>query len=100
MKRLAFLLGAIALGSTAGGQARAQADVFRMAAECPRIFTSDCAHISYRLAALVRRRGHRCEKVDMVSKYLFGRGFTLRCNGFAYRYEIEDVGGRWQVRAY
>lgn len=100
MKRIAILLGAIAIGSYAGGEAQAQDDVFRMANQCPRIFTRDCPHISYRLAALVRRRGHRCDQVTMVIKHLFGRGFTLRCNDFAYRYDIEDVGGRWQVKAY
>jgi len=99
MKQIAILVGAIAIGGLAGGEAHAQDDVYRMANQCPRIFGSDCAHISYRLAALVRRKGHRCDKVTMINKHLFGRGFTLRCNNFNYKYEIEDVGGRWQVKA-
>lgn len=98
MRQIAILIGAIAIGGYAGSDAHAQADVYRMSKQCPRIFKNDCPHISYRLAALVRRMGHRCDRVSMVSKHLFGRGFTLRCNDFEHSYNIEDAGGRWQVK--
>jgi len=99
MRQIAILIGAIAIGGFAGSDAHAQADVFRMAKQCPRIFKTDCPHISYRLAALVRRKGLRCDRVSMVSKHIFGRGFTLRCNDFDYSYNIEDAGGRWRITA-
>lgn len=50
------------------------------------------------LVGMVRRRGYRCDTVNAARPFLFvGQGFVLDCNGFHYRYSIEDRGGNWTV---
>ena len=43
---------------------------------------------------LIRGAGFRCDTVDSVSPFLLSHGFTAHCNGYRYKYEIEDKGGR------
>lgn len=50
------------------------------------------------LIALIRLRGYRCDTINAARPFLFsGSGYVLDCDGFRYRYTIEDRGGRWTV---
>ena len=49
------------------------------------------------LVRLVRAKGYRCDSISSMRPFVMSRGFTLVCNRFAYKYEIEDKGGIWQV---
>lgn len=50
------------------------------------------------LVGMVRLRGYRCDTVNAARPFLLvGQGFVLDCNGFRYRYSIEDRGGNWTV---
>lgn len=46
------------------------------------------------MVARVRIQGYRCDSVNQVLPFIFGGGITLSCNGFRYKYEFEDHGGR------
>lgn len=47
---------------------------------------------------LVRRAGYRCDSVSSISKWVFSVGFNVTCNGYRYKYEIEDRGGKWRAK--
>lgn len=49
------------------------------------------------LVEITRAYGYRCDTVSAALPWAWSYGFTLRCNGFRYEYEIEDRGGRWTV---
>jgi hypothetical protein len=44
---------------------------------------------------LIRANGWRCDSVSSLVPFVMSRGFTIVCNRFAYKYELEDRGGRW-----
>jgi len=46
---------------------------------------------------LVRRSRYRCDSVSSISSWATKPGFTVTCNGYRYKYYIEDKGGRWTV---
>lgn len=46
---------------------------------------------------LIRRSGYRCDSVSTLRSWLTKPGFTVLCNQYRYKYEIEDRGGRWRV---
>ena len=48
-------------------------------------------------SALIRRSGYRCNSVSTIRSWLTKPGFTVLCNQYRYKYEIEDRGGRWKV---
>ena len=50
------------------------------------------------LQAIIQASGYRCDTVDSVNPYLVGKGYHVFCNNFAYRYDVEDVGGRLVVK--
>ena len=49
------------------------------------------------LVGLVRHRGYACSSVSAALPFIFGGGYTLRCNNNRYSYEIRDIGGNWRV---
>lgn len=49
------------------------------------------------LVTLTRAYGYRCDSISAAMPWAFSYGFTLRCNGYRYSYEIEDRGGTWVV---
>jgi hypothetical protein len=50
------------------------------------------------VAELVEAYGYRCDSISSFLPFVFGRGYTLRCNGLRYTYELTDRGGRWVVK--
>ena len=46
-------------------------------------------------SAIIRAQGYRCDSVSSIQRWVFSGGFDVVCNGFRYKYEIEDKGGRW-----
>jgi hypothetical protein len=46
---------------------------------------------------LIRAKGWRCDSVSAMIPFIMSRGFSLTCNQFNYKYEIEDRGGNWEV---
>jgi hypothetical protein len=46
---------------------------------------------------MIRAKGWRCESVSAMIPFIMSRGFSLTCNRFSYKYEIEDRGGNWEV---
>jgi hypothetical protein len=51
------------------------------------------------LVKFVRENDYRCDAVSAVRSFVRSRGFSLVCNRFGYRYEIEAKGGHWIVNA-
>ena len=49
------------------------------------------------LAALIRKSRWKCDSISAARMFVFSRGFSVSCNKFAYKYNIEDKGGRWVV---
>ncbi|MNV42461.1 hypothetical protein D3C71_1341350 [compost metagenome] len=43
------------------------------------------------LAVLVN--GYKCDTVSSAIPYIRGGGYTMQCNNYQYKYEIEDKGG-------
>ncbi|MFW6406727.1 hypothetical protein [Acinetobacter baumannii] len=43
------------------------------------------------LAVLVN--GYKCDSVSSAIPYIRGGGYTMQCNNYQYKYEIEDKGG-------
>jgi len=48
-------------------------------------------------SGMIRTRGYRCDTISSISIWFSGKGYTVKCNGYRYHYEIEDKGGRWTV---
>lgn len=46
---------------------------------------------------LINFFGYRCDSVSAMRMFFSGRGFVVKCNRFAYSYEVEDRGGNWVV---
>jgi hypothetical protein len=51
------------------------------------------------LVKFVRENDYRCDSISAVRPFLGSRGFSLVCNRFGDRFEIEDKGGHWIVNA-
>ena len=49
------------------------------------------------LVGLIRVHGYRCDTINAARPFILGGGVVLDCNGFHYRYSIEDRGGNWTV---
>jgi hypothetical protein len=47
--------------------------------------------------ALIRAKGWRCDSVSAMIPFIMSRGFSITCNRFNYKYEIEGRGGNWEV---
>jgi len=41
--------------------------------------------------------GYRCDTVDNVRPFIMDRGYSIACNHYNYKYEIEDRGGRLAI---
>ncbi|MEZ8188225.1 hypothetical protein ACED29_20665 [Shewanella sp. 5S214] len=41
--------------------------------------------------------GYRCDSVSAITRSSWDGNFTLLCNGYNYKYQIEDKGGNWTV---
>src|ERR1700686_4072386 len=49
-------------------------------------------------AAAVNESGNAGEdQISAMVPFIMSRGFSLTCNRFRYKYEIEDRGGNWEV---
>ena len=48
-------------------------------------------------AGMIRARGWRCDSISAIRRFFISRGLDVKCNRYAYHYEIEDRGGRWVV---
>lgn len=49
----------------------------------------------------IRQRGYRCDTVNAarpLGAFADHAGFKFHCNGYRYKYLIEDRGGNWTVR--
>jgi hypothetical protein len=51
------------------------------------------------LVKFVRENDYRCDAVSAARSFVRSRGFSVVCNRFSNRYEIEDKGGHWIVNA-
>jgi len=66
------------------------------------LYTNDWTHshaqtLADSASALIRVSGYRCDSVSSIQRWVFSEGFSVVCNDFRYKYEIEDRGGRWTV---
>jgi hypothetical protein len=57
------------------------------------------ARLLNELVKFVRENDYRCDAISAVRPFVRSRGFSLVCNRFANRFEIEDMGGHWIVNA-
>lgn len=48
-------------------------------------------------AQMAQDAGWKCDTVSAFRPFMLSPGFTLRCNGYRYKYEIEDRGGNWEI---
>jgi hypothetical protein len=44
---------------------------------------------------IIRANGWRCDSVSSLVPFVMSRGFSIVCNHFSYKYELEDRGGNW-----
>lgn len=44
---------------------------------------------------IIRANGWRCDSVSSLVPFVMSRGFSIVCNHFSYKYELEDRGGKW-----
>lgn len=49
------------------------------------------------LAKLINAYGYNCATITSVRKMIMKRGFTVYCNNFGYKFEVEDRGGKIKV---
>ncbi len=49
------------------------------------------------LAKLINAYGYKCASVSSVRKMIMKRGFTVYCNNFNYKFDVEDRGGKYSV---
>ena len=45
----------------------------------------------------IRAKDWKCDSISAATTLIFSRGFSVKCNHFAYSYEIMDRGGHWVV---
>ena len=50
------------------------------------------------LAKFINASGYSCRSISDVRKMMFARGFTVYCNNFEYKFDVEDKGGRMSVK--
>lgn len=63
--------------------------------------TYDCNADQQRAAqAYIVAHGYSCVTVDACSPGLWGKSVRVNCNGFRYKYTLEDHGGKWSVTAH
>ena len=48
---------------------------------------------------MIRLFGYDCQSIDQMCPYVFSHGFTVWCNHLYYKYELENHGGQWSVKA-
>ena len=51
----------------------------------------------YCLAAMIRLKGYDCSQVHNALPFAFSEGYTVRCNGGRYSYQVVNKGGRFLV---
>lgn len=49
------------------------------------------------LILAVLMNGYKCDSVSSAIPYIRGGGYTMQCNNYQYKYEIEDKGGSIMV---
>lgn len=49
------------------------------------------------LVTFIKAHGYRCDSISAARPMVFSRGFVVRCNQWAYEFEIEDKGGKWRI---
>lgn len=59
---------------------------------------TNCRVVGEAIVPLIRASGFQCNSITKIRKWVFGRGFTVHCHNWAYKYEVEDRGGTWVVR--
>ncbi len=45
----------------------------------------------------IRLAGYKCDTISSIRLWFSAKGYTINCNQYRYKYEIEDKGGRWVV---
>jgi hypothetical protein len=50
-------------------------------------------------AALIRLHGYDCPRADLMIRYIFSEGYDVYCRDGRYKFEIENHGGQWSVKA-
>ncbi len=85
----ALILAFVALGTAAGNAATVENDA--VVGDGINQEAIDAA------VALILLNGYKCDSVSAIRKFFIGRGFVVKCNRYAYTYEIEDRGGNWVV---
>jgi hypothetical protein len=53
--------------------------------------------LAIEIANYIKVSGYSCNSVSAVTPFVMSRGFTIVCNQWTYRYELEDKGGNWVV---
>lgn len=49
------------------------------------------------LPKLINAYGFKCATISSVRKMIIKRGFTVYCNNFNYKFNVEDRGGKYSV---
>lgn len=50
------------------------------------------------LVKFIKAHGNKCDSVSAASDNVFSKGFTLKCNGYRYEYQILDKGGKMYLQ--
>jgi hypothetical protein len=50
------------------------------------------------IAVVIRLFGYRCDSISQLRPMFGSRGYVVACNEWAYKYDVEDRGGKWEVK--
>jgi hypothetical protein len=48
---------------------------------------------------MIQVYGYDCTTVDAMCPYIMSEGYTVYCNNNRYKFELENHGGKWSVKA-
>lgn len=50
-------------------------------------------------AKMIRLQGYDCPRADLMIRYAFSEGYEVYCKDGRYKFELENHGGKWSVKA-
>jgi len=95
----AIVLGAI--GSMSNKQSTSSTDSTQTSLQGIKEACDPKTNAAQRAAAqsMIQLLGYDCAKLDTMCPYVFSDGYTVYCNDLRYKFELENHGGKWLVKA-
>ena len=48
---------------------------------------------------MIQFYGYDCTIIDTMCPFMMSEGYTVYCNNMRYKFELENHGGKWSVKA-